>query len=1089
MVSFTDIDGVAHDGTTNPMVQVGDPSIYTSGWSQALGASAYGCADQRNPQIQIPIPRLNLDEKLADGSGHRLFDVLEPSDVDRDPSSDPTLAVNPLTTEPARAIVYAQISIQPSLPLASGGTAAMCINGVLNTASGNTAAATVKSDDLAPVASATVLHDNSVSSHGYYAAIDPVTDPSTAKNTLTKWLSANTFNPNVPGWGADAHAVYTNNFDLGFGRDMYMKVGNCDAGVKAASPATLLSLLAQAQQSPNSVPAAVGQCDIAAVVVNYVSVQAAANRLNPINAVAMEYSAVAGQGARFVKFYAFAPDTRTGVFQRVSSVDLDHRGQKSMPQSCVVCHGGTPGTAVTNSSGVPTGYTVNGVAGGNLNAGFISWDLDSFLYSDTDPGFSQKAQDADLKATYTRAKQEPQLKLLNFGAYLTMGDANRFALARELVTGWYGGASLPFASFNNGSATSKFVPDGWKPANNGNPANSDVFYEDVFARTCRMCHIQQAPKAGVDLSTACAVGDAALVKVLGASSDQFPMGCYFEFVNTPKIAQVLSSGKMPFARRTADRLWIDAAGNAVPGATTRGEELIGQLNALYASQSSTTKIVKPGTPSLQIGQFPTVGSGGSGADVLSFVPLNAVSLPLDDGFPQAALLLPQPTWQVCVDVNSGSCSGSANVVSVVGSNEVPAAFQIPHSGNYLAELDSAGSLVTVASLSVPAVAPVIHDLTGIVKRHNSIALDGPSVVTPGNGPLSAHFWWLSDVSNLVVTTGANCTSSASQCSVATSPFVLSESDGTASSASYTINVVDADGSPVVTAIQPVTINSSLSAAAPPGGFVSASSIGTTVSNNTGAVDFTAGNTPSPGDHLVVQIACTPDNWVSSCSVGGGVASVVGHTLIYTPRAGFATEARNGTAETAPIQISYRLQEFDGANAMQDVSAAATYGIHVRARVAWLADVYNGVLNFSGTYPSTNGKCTDCHTGGGLIDFTANSPRTTHNVYCDLVGCPPPSVITPTTDNTLPFVNTAVGSGISPLDNSVLLRHPGLLDTEAFHSGGQRCPPPSPTFGQLPLAAPYNAFTAIPGPRVAARDPTTCDLTNILTWIEDGANEF
>ena len=268
---------------------------------------------------------------------------------------------------------------------------------------------------------------------------------------------------------------------------------------------------------------------------------------------------------------------------------------------------------------------------------------------------------------------------------------------------------------------------------------------------------------------------------------------------------------MPFARRTADRLWIDAAGNAVAGATTRGDELIGQLNALYASQNSTTKVVKPGTPSLQIAQFPAPGSGGSGADVLSFVPLNAVSLPLDDGFPQAALLLPQPTWQVCVDVNSGSCSGSANVVSVVGSNEIPAVFQIPHSGNYLAELDSAGSLVTVAPLSVAAVLPVIHDLTGTVKRQNSIALAGASVITPGNGPLSAHFWWLSDVSNLVVTMGANCTSSASQCSVMTSPFVLSETDATASSASYTINVVDADGSPVVTAVQPVSITSSLSA--------------------------------------------------------------------------------------------------------------------------------------------------------------------------------------------------------------------------------------------------------------------------------------
>ena len=68
-----------------------------------------------------------------------------------------------------------------------------------------------------------------------------------------------------------AHATYTNNYDLGLGRDMYFTV------CTAASPAVINGL------------AKVG--DMASVVINYASLEAAASKINPIIAVAMEYSA------------------------------------------------------------------------------------------------------------------------------------------------------------------------------------------------------------------------------------------------------------------------------------------------------------------------------------------------------------------------------------------------------------------------------------------------------------------------------------------------------------------------------------------------------------------------------------------------------------------------------------------------------------------------------------------------------------------------------------------------------------------------------------------------------------------------------
>jgi hypothetical protein len=559
LVSFTDIDGVHRS-----MVPIGQPVDYSSSWSSSLGSGGTNCADARNPQLQIPIPRLNLDDELADKSA-RLSDVLETSDIDLDPANP---AIPP-------AVVYAKIEIK-STALPAGASPEVCVSDTAHV-NDHTAAATVtsSSDRLVQPSSFVALADTSASAHAYYATIDP----SASKSTLNAWLSANGFKPDVAGYGADAHAVYTNNYDLGFGRDMYMKIGPCDSGAA--------SLPLQAR---------IGKCDVAAVVVNYAGVQAAGYKINPIVAVAMEYSAAPATspaGTRFTKFYVFAPDTRSGAFQRVTSVDLDRRGQKSVPQSCVVCHGGTP---------------ASGPGGGNVAAGFLSWDLDSFFFSDTDPGFSTKPEDAALKAQFTRAKQEAQFKLLNSGVYLTFDDPNRFALTRELVEGWYGGVGLPAASFDG-----TFVPAGWQPGGvNQNPSDSATLYSDVFARHCRACHVLQEPARvngngehidprvatetvnGIS-TAACSSMSAVLFSpfpAVGANQiHQIPMGCYWEFAHSPVFSQLLSSGSMPFARRTLDRLWVQPDGS--PSAAMI-------LQQHFAAQTPPVTITDPGTAIAQI---------------------------------------------------------------------------------------------------------------------------------------------------------------------------------------------------------------------------------------------------------------------------------------------------------------------------------------------------------------------------------------------------------------------------------------------------------------------------------------------------------
>lgn len=558
LVSFTDRAGLVHT-----RVPVGKPVTLSASWSAQAGSAA-ACDANENPKLRLPIPRINTDDELnASIAGFPdaviLSDVLETADIDG------------VTLEVQMDLSSGNAAVTAAVPT-------ICVDGATAASASGAVAATesLYSDNLP--------RDSRASAAAYFSAIDPGND----KDTMDKWLAANGFDPAADAWNADAHAVYTNNFDLGFGRDMYLKYGTCDSGVAQ------LSL----QQR-------VGHCDVAAIVVNYVDLEAAAKKLNPIMAVAMEYSAAPGTGTRFVKFYAFAPDTRTGIFHRVLSVDLDRRGQEYMPQTCVVCHGGTPGTATSYATST------------DLNAAFIPWDLDSFLFTDNDPGFSNKPGNAALKSQYSRAAQEAQMKKLNAAAYLTYADPagmpGRFSLAKELVEKWYGGTALPADKYNDAG-----VPAGWLPGGvTNNPPDSDKIYRQVFARHCRNCHVLQIPASGdprvatitpqgsVTALDACSDNSLLVDSSVGINS-QVPMGCYWEFAHAPEFAAMIGTSQMPFARRTTDRMWMMS-----DGATQSPAQM---LQAHLLNTEGIT-VPTPGTSTACIDTFGTPISGDTAVEV------------------------------------------------------------------------------------------------------------------------------------------------------------------------------------------------------------------------------------------------------------------------------------------------------------------------------------------------------------------------------------------------------------------------------------------------------------------------------------------
>lgn len=266
----------------------------------------------------------------------------------------------------------------------------------------------------------------------YFVQIDPNHANATLSKTagaatdFTHWKSANGFDrPEA------AHTIYSNNYDLGFGRDMHMQTGG-----------------------------KTGTCTscIAYYVTNHPDVESAVFGADELATVAMEYSPRDGlTGTSYTKFYVFL----NGAVQK--SVDLDQTSPKNVPSLCVICHGGTNVTRNT---------TTGEIAG----ARFIPFDVESFGYTaSTDPS----------KAQFKRPLNEVEFKKLNKQIFNTGPSP----AVTEVVQHWYGNVGDSTLPLNfNGNA----VPPNWSSSSAG---DQTFVYNAVVKPACRACHItRDAPK-------------------------------------------------------------------------------------------------------------------------------------------------------------------------------------------------------------------------------------------------------------------------------------------------------------------------------------------------------------------------------------------------------------------------------------------------------------------------------------------------------------------------------------------------------------------------------------------------------------------
>ncbi|MGH9972147.1 MAG: Ig-like domain-containing protein [Pyrinomonadaceae bacterium] len=287
-------------------------------------------------------------------------------------------------------------------------------------------------------------------SRNYYSSVDP-TD---LRTTFDAFKSHHGFSadPNTPVAG-ETVAQYANSGDLGFGRDMHcLKKTNNDVACYVTNYGFGYSNNADITGTSDH-----DDAEAAAA-------RATVGNSNEVATVAMEFAPIENAGTnKVVKFFVYKKNfPNAGDYGRSISANLDGRGERPVPQLCMICHGGQ---IPSQSGGVPA---FGNAAQVDLGSRFIPFDHRLFTFP-VNP--SKAAQEAAFKTLNEQ--------IVNSAPPVGVNDS-----IREVVTGLY----------NNGvSATQilNFDVPGWVNGASANVPGQSNFYQKVVANGCRICHTAQ----------------------------------------------------------------------------------------------------------------------------------------------------------------------------------------------------------------------------------------------------------------------------------------------------------------------------------------------------------------------------------------------------------------------------------------------------------------------------------------------------------------------------------------------------------------------------------------------------------------------
>jgi hypothetical protein len=340
---------------------------------------------------------------------------------------------------------------------------------------------------LGPAFGGTLVPDPQQNPTTYQQATDAQTGGT--RNTLAGWKAANGFTATgtpAPGQqcaapnGGEFCAVYFNNGDLKFGRDMHCRVTNAN-GATACYVSNF-----------NSNTGHVGEDDAPGAISNALSYEASGQSSSspqPAATVTMEFDPVKYGVNNSVQFWAYGPGPSSTY---ISAAALDSQGAKPLPGICLACHQG--------SYNVGAGNTASG-------AQFLPFDLDSFLDG---AGATGTPFPTDAGTPFVSSQQTSFHALNNMISAIEQAQNPQVTAIPQLIQPppspslplWYSNATTtaPFL-FSRGAAQLPLIPPPWSssPGNDPFPGHEPL-YDSVVKEVCRTCHVATPTASNVEWS-------------------------------------------------------------------------------------------------------------------------------------------------------------------------------------------------------------------------------------------------------------------------------------------------------------------------------------------------------------------------------------------------------------------------------------------------------------------------------------------------------------------------------------------------------------------------------------------------------------
>lgn len=505
-------------------------------------------------------------------------------------------------------------------------------------------------------------------SRAYYEAVDPYDQ----RTTLEDWKAINGF-----GTGDCLHVVFRDTKDLGYGRNM-RACRKTDGDMAVFVDNYVVKVL------PGD-PDNYGPLNLEAALKE--------QRQHHLGTNAIEFTRrdpMDPGSERIAKFFTFAPDG-----QRNLKADLDGRGEKAMPQPCLLCHGAT--LLPLEPDG---GFPLQSLRSAKLN----QLEVDSFELA-SQGAFSGNAIQDGLR----------ELNEFIHGTFADMetrDDAQpgvwtaRFAM--DIAEGRYDG------DFGSGHYNEAYVPPGWQQTAS-RPEGVELLYKQVVEPHCIACHSLRGSRTGERVTQAepdregNAVNFSSYEKFIG----------YSDLI----IDYVYKRGVMPLSIRNYNSFWEDRDG---PPA------LLASFLPGFDRYDAGGSVLVPGAPIARTGADRTVTSpvqlDGSASHFVRQYRWRVLDAPADDwsltGAGGARPVLTAPT--------DGSYRLELTVINRRGS----------HSTELELEVDATLSPAPKALTFTDHIAPILQSANAgtreaCVNCHtgSSITYEGVPVVYTNNGDL------------------------------------------------------------------------------------------------------------------------------------------------------------------------------------------------------------------------------------------------------------------------------------------------------------------------------------------------------------------